>query len=99
MNNRGDTLKYEHVPGKNKGKVVLFALSTCGWCRKTRLLLEELDIDFNYIYVDLLEGEERSEVIDEVKKWNPQLSFPTVVIGEEDVVVGFKADDIKEKLQ
>lgn len=98
IKNWGDTLNYEHVPGENKGKVVLFALSTCGWCKKTRLLLEELGIDFNYIYVDLLEGMQRSEVIDEVKKWNPQLSFPTVVINEEDVVVGFKADDIREKL-
>ncbi|MGZ7070212.1 MAG: glutaredoxin family protein [Methanobacterium sp.] len=92
-------MKYEHVEGKDKGEVFLFALSTCGWCKKTRMLLEELGIDFNYIYVDLLKGDERSEVVEEVKKWNPQLSFPTVVINKKDVIVGFKADEIKEKLQ
>lgn len=89
----------EHVEGKDKGKVVLFALSTCGWCKKTRMLLEELGINFNYIYVDLLSGDERSEAIEEVQKWNSQLSFPTVVINEEDVIVGFKEDEIREKLQ
>lgn len=89
----------EHVEGENKGKVVLYALSTCGWCRKTRMLLEGLKIEFSYIYVDLLKGEERSQIIKEVEKWNPQLSFPTVVINEEDVIVGFKEDEIKEKLQ
>jgi glutaredoxin len=85
----------EHVEGKNKGEVVLFALSTCGWCKKTRMLLEELGIDFKYIYVDLLTGDERSEVIKEVQKWNPQLSFPTVVINNKDVITGFR-EEIKE---
>lgn len=89
----------EHVEGENKGKVVLYALSTCGWCKKTRMLLEDLKIDFNFIYVDLLTGEERSKIIKEVEKWNPQLSFPTVVINDNDVIVGFKGDEIKEKLQ
>lgn len=89
----------EHVDGENKGKVILFALSTCGWCKKVRLLLESLKIDFDYIYVDLLKGDERSEVVNEVKKWNSQLSFPTVVINDKDVIVGFKEDEIREKLQ
>lgn len=92
-------MKMEHVNGENKGKVVLFALSTCGWCKKTRMLLEDMGIEFNYIYVDLLSGDERSEVVNEVQKWNSQLSFPTVVINDEDVIVGFKEDELKEKLQ
>ena len=88
----------EHVEGRNKGNVVLYALSTCGWCKKTRMLLEDLGVEFNYVYVDLTEGEERSKVIEDVQKWNPQLSFPTVVINNKDVIVGFKEDQIKEKL-
>lgn len=92
-------MKTEHVEGKDKGEVVLFALSTCGWCRKTRMLLEELGIDFKYIYVDLLTGDERSEVINEVQKWNPQVSFPTIVINNDDIIVGFKEEEIREKLQ
>ncbi|NYB27043.1 MAG: glutaredoxin family protein [Methanobacteriaceae archaeon] len=88
----------EHVDGEDKGKIVLFALSTCQWCRKTRLLLEELEVDFSYIYVDLLEGEERSEIIEEVKKYNPQLSFPTLVLDDGEVIVGFNEEGIKEAL-
>lgn len=88
----------EHVEGENKGNVVLYALSTCGWCKKTRMLLEELGVEYDYIYVDLTEGAERSKVIEEVQEWNPQLSFPTVVINNKDVIVGFKEDEIKEKL-
>ena len=88
----------EHVDGKNEGKVVLYALSTCGWCKKTRMLLEELNVEYAYIYVDLLECEERNEVIDQVKNWNSQLSFPTVVIDDEETVIGFDEERIRSLL-
>jgi len=91
-------VKMEHVDGKKKGEVVLFALSTCIWCKKTRMFLEEQQIDFSYNYVDLLTGDDKSEVINEIKKWNSQISFPTVVINNKDVIVGFKKDELKEKL-
>jgi glutaredoxin-like protein NrdH len=88
----------EHVDGQDKGKVVLYALSTCGWCKKTRMLLEDLKVEYNYIYVDLLEGEERQVIIDQVKKWNPRLSFPTLVLRDEETIVGFNEDQVRENL-
>jgi len=88
----------QHVDGENKGKLILFALSTCQWCKKTRMLIEELGTEYDYIYVDLLNGDERTEIVEEIKKWNPQLSFPTLVINDEKVIVGFKEDEIKENL-
>mgnify|MGYP001455813328 CR=1 FL=1 len=91
-------MKMQHVEGQNKGKVVLFALSTCGWCKKTRELIEDLDADYEYVYVDLTKGEEREEVVEMVKKWNPQLSFPTLVINDDKTIVGFKEEEIKEAL-
>ncbi len=91
-------MKLQHVEGQNKGKLVLFALSTCGWCKKTRALIEDLDADYEYVYVDLLKGEEREEVVEMVKKWNPQLSFPTLVINDDKTIVGFKEEEIKEAI-
>lgn len=87
------------VEGENKGKVVLYALSTCGWCKKTRMLLEDLRVEYSYIYVDLLEGEEREEIIEQMKEWNSQLSFPTLVINNEETIIGFDAEGIKEAFQ
>jgi glutaredoxin-like protein NrdH len=86
----------QHVDGENKGKIVLYALSTCGWCRRTRNLLEDLGLGYNYIYVDLLEGEERTQTIEDVKKWNSQVSFPTLVINDERCIVGFDEEGIRE---
>ena len=91
-------MKIEHVEGENKGKVMLYALSTCGWCRKTRQLLEDLGVEYHYVYVDHEVDEEKNAVMDTVRKWNPACSFPTLVIDDEDCIVGFKEDKIKEAL-
>jgi len=92
-------MKFEHVNGTEKAKIRLFALSTCGWCKKTRELLEELGVAYDYIYVDLLQGDERENAIRELRKWNPSLSFPTLVIDDGDVIVGFDALSIKSALR
>jgi hypothetical protein len=47
--------------------------------------------------VDLLEGDERKAIIEDIKKLNPRCSFPTLIIGDE-VIVGFKEKKIKEAL-
>lgn len=89
----------QHVEGQDKGKLVLFALSTCGWCKKTRALIEDFNADYEFVYVDLLTGKEREEVVEMVKKWNPQVSFPTLVINDSKTIIGFKEDEIKEAIE
>ncbi len=91
-------MELQHVDGENKGDVLLFALSTCGWCKNVRMLLEELGVEYNYIYVDLTSGDERTEAVDALKKFNDAVSFPTLVINNEDIIIGFEEDDIKSKL-
>lgn len=44
----------QHVDGKDKGIIELYALSTCVWCKMTKALLEKMDIGFDYVYVDQL---------------------------------------------
>ncbi|HZD43894.1 MAG TPA: glutaredoxin family protein, partial [Methanomicrobiales archaeon] len=83
-------MQWTHVKGTDKGQVNLYALSTCGWCAKTKQLLNDLKIDFQYVYVDLLPPEELRGALQEVAKWNPQQSFPTLVIDNEKVIVGFR---------
>jgi glutaredoxin-like protein NrdH len=87
----------EHVDGNDRGDILLYALSTCQWCRKTKDLLTELGVAFDYIYVDLLEGRELETTLDEVKQYNPRCSFPTLIIGER-CIVGFQEKVIREAL-
>ena len=87
-----------HVPGKNSGHIMLYALSTCGWCQKTKKLLDDLGVEYNYEYVDHLHGNEREKVIREVTSWNPNCNFPTMVINNKQCIVGYKEDEIREAL-
>ncbi len=78
--------------------IKIYSLSTCGHCRQAKQLLEELEADYSSVEVDRLEGEERSRAISEVRKINPALSFPTLVIGER-VIAGNREKLIREALE
>ena len=89
----------EHVPGKKVGHIVIYALSTCPWCKKTKKLLSDIGVEYYHVDVDLLEDDERKEAMQVVKKWNPSGSFPTIVIDGKQCIVGFKEDEIREALK
>jgi glutaredoxin len=88
-----------HVPGRKIGAVMLYALSTCGWCQKTRRLLDDLGVEYDYLYVDQALGDERRTALRELSLWNPAASFPTIVIDNQRSIVGFKEDEIREALK
>jgi glutaredoxin-like protein NrdH len=78
--------------------IVFYGLSTCIWCRRTRQFLEDQNVKFDFVYVDLLKGQEREAAVEQVRRWNSAVSFPTVVIGNDRCVVGYKPDKLKEAL-
>ncbi len=88
----------QHVYGNKKDDVMLYALSTCGWCRKTKGLLDEMGVEYNYIDVDFLQEAERKEALEEIKLHNPKCSFPTMIINNDRCIVGFKEDETREVL-
>ncbi len=89
----------QHVAGKNKGNIVIYALSTCPWCQKTKHLLNDLGIEYYFEDVDLASPADRKRIAAALKKWNPQESFPTIVINDARCIVGFKEQDIREAVK
>lgn len=52
-------------------------------------------------HVDLLNGAKKEKVEKEVKRWNPRVSFPTLVINGDNgdiCIVGHQEDEIKRAL-
>ncbi|HOP35581.1 MAG TPA: glutaredoxin family protein [Syntrophales bacterium] len=80
-----------------EGKIRMYTLSTCSHCKAAKRFLEDNGIAYDYRDVDLLGPADRAAVLEDVKKLNPRLSFPTIVIGET-VIVGFKEKEIREVL-
>lgn len=79
-------------------KVKVFALSTCIHCKHCKEYLDDRGQQYECVYVDKLVGEERKQVIDEIKKVNPGLSFPTVIVDEK-AIVGFDKTEIEKALE
>jgi glutaredoxin-like protein NrdH len=78
-------------------QVRLYALSTCSHCKDTKALLDQCRVDYDCVDVDRLDMEKRQNILAEIKKLNPECTFPTLVIGDK-VIVGFKKGEIKEAL-
>jgi glutaredoxin-like protein NrdH len=95
---KGVFMEFKHIEGKDKGKVVLYALSTCAWCKKTKRLLNELGVTYNYIDVDLLDEKNKEKAKQEIMEWNKRCSFPTIVINDNKCIVGFDEQKIREAL-
>ena len=77
--------------------VKVYSLSTCSHCRSVKKLMDDCTVKYEFVDVDLLKGEERKAILEDVRKFNPRCSFPTIIIGEK-VIVGYKEEKIKEAL-
>jgi glutaredoxin-like protein NrdH len=77
--------------------VKMYTLSTCSHCKTTKKFLSDCNIIYDATDVDLLKGNEKQLVLDEVVKYNPNRSFPTIVIGDK-VIIGFNEKALREAL-
>ena len=84
------------APSKKK-KIKLYTLSTCSHCLRTKKFFNDAGIEVDITDVDLLTGPERERIMDEVRKLNPECTFPTICIGD-NVVVGFNEERIRKAL-
>jgi ferredoxin-thioredoxin reductase catalytic subunit/glutaredoxin len=77
--------------------LIFYSLSTCGYCEVTKKLLDDLEVEYKAIVVDLLSADKKDEVIQELTKFNPRCTFPTLVHGDK-VIIGLKPQEIKDML-
>ena len=91
-------MKTEHITGTDKGNIVLYTLSTCVWCKKTKELLSTLGIGYESVEVDGLDSADKEEALKEMSRWNPRCSFPSMVVNGDTCIVGFDEKKIKAAL-
>jgi glutaredoxin len=92
-------MQFSKVSGKkNDHKVTLFALSTCVWCKMTKQFLNENDVSYEFVDVDLLDEEEKEKARKTITSKGGSLSYPTVIVDDKVVITGFRKDKLKEAL-
>jgi glutaredoxin len=88
------------VSGKNKQhKVLMYALSTCAWCKMTKKFLKDNDVEYEYVDVDLTSDEDHEKIRKDITSRGGEPSFPTLIIDDKTVITGFRKDQIKEALE
>lgn len=92
-------MKTVNVEGENKDhKVFIFALSTCGWCKRTKQFMGDRGVAYEYINVDEASKEDKLEAVSILKEENIPLGFPATIIDDEIVISGYKPEEFKEAL-
>lgn len=92
-------MEIKHVEGEDLGSIMLYALSTCPWCKKTKTLLKQLGVKYDYVDVDLLSEDEQSTVEEELSRWSDDLAFPTLIINNQIVIVGYQEQKIRNAVE
>jgi glutaredoxin len=80
-----------------KPKIKLYTLSTCSHCNRTKRFFKDNGIEIEFEDVDLLSGAERERIMEEVRKLNPNCTFPTICVGDT-VIVGFNEEELRKAL-
>jgi len=93
-------MEFSKVSGKkNNHKVTVYALSTCVWCKLTKQFLNENDVKYEYIDVDLCNEEDKQKVRQTITSKGGSLTYPTTIIDNKVVITGFRKDKLKEALE
>ncbi len=71
------------VPGENKKhRVLMYAISTCPWCKKAKKFLIDNNIEYEYIDIDLCDEEDQQKIRKDILMRGRQLIYPMIIIDE-----------------
>jgi glutaredoxin-like protein NrdH len=88
------------VSGKNtKHKVLVYALSTCVWCKMTKQFLKDNDVEYEFVDVDVAAEEDKDKIHKHIQEKGGILSYPTIIVDDKKVVTGFRKDLLKKELE
>lgn len=92
-------MQFSKISGQKKQhKVVLYALSTCAWCRMTKQFLKNNDIEYEYVDVDLCEEGDKQKIREHIQNKGGPLSYPTIIVDDKVLITGFRTDKLREVL-
>ncbi len=93
-------MPFSKILGKKKDhKVVVYALSTCVWCKMTKQYLQDNEVEYEYIDVDLCEEKEKEKIRQHIIDKGGSLSYPTIIVDDSILITGFRKDKLKESLK
>ena len=95
-----DYVDFTVVPGEaGEHDLKLFALSTCGFCKRAIAFLNEHKAGYSFVYIDKLSRSEKKRIMDEFDEtFQTRMLYPTMIVDEEDFLIGFIEESWKTAL-
>lgn len=97
---RREKMDFVKIQGKNrKHKILMYALSTCAWCKLTKQFLKDNSVEFEYVDVDLCDDDDKEKIRKDILSRRGSLSYPTIIVDNKTLIIGFRKDKLKEALE
>ena len=82
---------FSRVDGdRSDSRLQLISLSTCGFCKSAKKFLDENGFSYEFIDVDKIDAVMKKQIKDDYRdKFGRRITFPCLVIDEDDYLVGF----------
>ena len=88
------------VLGRNsKHKVLMYAISTCGWCKRAKKFLKDNDVEYEYVDVDLCSWKDKEKIRQDIQNRGGRLAYPTIIIDNKILLTGASPDKLREVLE
>jgi glutaredoxin-like protein NrdH len=92
-------MQFTKVPGENnKHKVLMYAISTCGWCKRAKRTLNDMNVEYKYVDIDLCSSEDKEKIRAEITRRGGRLLFPTIIINNEVLLTNPTEKELREAL-
>lgn len=93
-------LLYTEEKGTNEPcDITVFALSTCGFCKRGLKFLRDNSIKFKYIYVDHLDEPTKEKLKASLTgRFNTRIGYPFLVMDDKEFLRGFVQHEWEQKL-
>ena len=84
---------------KNKHHVLLYAISTCGWCKRAKRFLKDNNVEFEYLDIDQCSFEDRNTARKDIQSRGGRLAYPTIIVDKKILLTGANQDELKRVLE
>ena len=92
-------MKKVEVSGENdKHRILMYAISTCGWCKRAKRSLKDNKVRYEYVDVDLCNSQDRERIREDIIRRGGDMVFPTIIVDDKILITGFREDRIREIL-
>lgn len=77
----------------------MYAISTCGWCKRAKKFLRDNNINYEYVDIDLCSREDRDRIREDITSRGGRLSYPTIIVDDRILITSFQEEKIREALE